>query len=352
MNLRLAKSLSVLSASLCGGGLLGGCNALETPQQACVAPSTIDGVSQRLIEGLGENLLALATLQRANLDLASLPQLLQGLRERGSVSIDDITLKSVDKDTKVVRCAGTLQINFKSQVKATKNSSDGGAVMGSESGIVYERQPQANGTGYVYRVVSVEDYQLPLAMLLASTKAPSAAASPTAASAPAPAQSNGDKVEAEAVDTQVAGIPYGNPTHVSFDGYPATPFSGTAVMPDYTGDQKDYAEYRSRLDEAAKGGVNFAGELALAQWGCGTECSAVTAIDLRTGKLYNFPLGGEDNLSLDLKFQATSNLVAATWQSGDDSKSHHYCVSQSFLWTGSGFQNISSSKQDGDCPAG
>jgi hypothetical protein len=120
-------------------------------------------------------------------------------------------------------------------------------------------------------------------------------------------------------------------------------------MPDYTGDQKDYAEFHTRLDEAAKGGVNFAGEVALAQWGCGTQCSAVTAINLRTGKIYDFPLGGEDNLMLDLKFTPTSNLVAANWQSADDSKGQHYCISEWYLWTGTGFNEIAKSKQQGDC---
>lgn len=47
--------------------------------------------------------------------------------------------------------------------------------------------------------------------------------------------------------------------------------------------------YRTRLRDAAKQGVNFAGHYAMAEWGCGSSCVVLAAIDLRNGKVTYFP---------------------------------------------------------------
>jgi len=44
--------------------------------------------------------------------------------------------------------------------------------------------------------------------------------------------------------------------------------------------------FRTRLSEALKGGVNFAGHYVVAGWGCGTGCLSGAIIDARTGDVY------------------------------------------------------------------
>ena len=58
-----------------------------------------------------------------------------------------------------------------------------------------------------------------------------------------------------------------------FGQYPVSVFQGPVVYPDFAGAQKPYANFRTRLTDAAKGGVNFAGHYALVQFGCGMGCT-------------------------------------------------------------------------------
>ena len=48
----------------------------------------------------------------------------------------------------------------------------------------------------------------------------------------------------------------------------------------------DARTYRTRLTEALRGGVNFAGHYVIAGWGCGTGCTNAAIIDTWTGKIY------------------------------------------------------------------
>ncbi len=53
------------------------------------------------------------------------------------------------------------------------------------------------------------------------------------------------------------------------------------------------SSFRTRLAEALRRGVNFAGRYIVTGWGCGTGCISGAIIDARTGRVY-FPeqLGG------------------------------------------------------------
>lgn len=50
----------------------------------------------------------------------------------------------------------------------------------------------------------------------------------------------------------------------------------------------DARQYRTRLTEAAKEKVNFAGHYILTSWGCGSNCLTIAIIDSVTGKVH-FP---------------------------------------------------------------
>ncbi len=93
-------------------------------------------------------------------------------------------------------------------------------------------------------------------------------------------------------------------------------------------------DYRTRIREGMRGGANFAGNMALIEIGCGTGCKFVYAANAQTGQVMSFPLGGEDNLNLDLRYRPDSRLVVAHWQ-GDDR-----CIRQSYIFTGSSFRQV------------
>ena len=48
----------------------------------------------------------------------------------------------------------------------------------------------------------------------------------------------------------------------------------------------DARSFRTRLSEAIKEGVNFAGHFVVAGWGCGTGCVSGAIVDTRTGNVF------------------------------------------------------------------
>jgi hypothetical protein len=55
-------------------------------------------------------------------------------------------------------------------------------------------------------------------------------------------------------------------------------------------------------------------------------------VDVRTGRVLDFPLGGEDNLSLVLRYRPDSRLIVAYWVN------EGVCRREDLVWTGSGFE--------------
>lgn len=121
-----------------------------------------------------------------------------------------------------------------------------------------------------------------------------------------------------------------------FTAYPATPYHGPVRMPDFTGRDAKHSMFRTRLRDGIRGGANFAGYLALIQFGCGTGCSVVYTADVRTGEVHEFPLGGEDAQALGLDFRVTSNLVQAQFEDVE----HDACIVTQHRWNGRGFDQI------------
>ena len=116
----------------------------------------------------------------------------------------------------------------------------------------------------------------------------------------------------------------------SFAEFPAPAFKGKTVLPKFKGRDKEFKDYRTRIVNALKEGPNFAGEFSLVQIGCGTGCSFVFVASNRTGEVFAVPVGGEDNLYLDLAFEKGSRLLATQWASEKNST----CNIEWFEWTG------------------
>lgn len=72
-----------------------------------------------------------------------------------------------------------------------------------------------------------------------------------------------------------------------FDQYQIAVSKSNPKPPDLRS-HKDARLFRTNLRNAAKDGVNFAGNYALTYWGCGSSCGVGAIVDLKTGKVF-FP---------------------------------------------------------------
>src|SRR5215204_272431 len=78
----------------------------------------------------------------------------------------------------------------------------------------------------------------------------------------------------------------------TFNQFPARVEKATARSIDFKKSDGAWS-FRTRLTEALRRGVNFAGRYIVTGWGCGTGCISGAIIDARTGRVYfPEPLGG------------------------------------------------------------
>lgn len=115
------------------------------------------------------------------------------------------------------------------------------------------------------------------------------------------------------------------PRSTEFRSYPAAVEKTTARSIDFKR-SPGASTYRTRLRNALKEGVNFAGRYILTGWGCGTGCSHSAVIDARTGRVY-FPdelmgvsvwFGENDYDNETYKFRKNSRLLIIHGTPGPD----------------------------------
>ena len=73
-----------------------------------------------------------------------------------------------------------------------------------------------------------------------------------------------------------------------FRYYPVDVYAGPVSAPDLSS-HPQARTYRTRLRNAAKGQVNFAGEYIVTYWGCGTTCVDGAVLNARTGQVHFLP---------------------------------------------------------------
>ncbi|GEM_PF-5965491 len=99
-----------------------------------------------------------------------------------------------------------------------------------------------------------------------------------------------------------------------FDKYPiSTIYKNKKVFPDFKGREKKYSNYRTRIREGFKEGVNFAGHYKIIEIGCGTNCIFSYIGNISTGEVFDVPNGGEDTPNLKQFYKKKSNLLIQIW---------------------------------------
>jgi hypothetical protein len=119
---------------------------------------------------------------------------------------------------------------------------------------------------------------------------------------------------------------------------------------------KEARTFRTRLREANKRGVNFAGHYIIATWGCGTGCLYGAVINTLNGRVY-FPgelkgVGagfGELSDTDLLQYRKNSRLLIVSGYTGGtaESDSPEYGVSY-LLWQGTKFKRTKFVKKNED----
>ncbi|WP_433988834.1 hypothetical protein SuNHUV7_26100 (plasmid) [Pseudoseohaeicola sp. NH-UV-7] len=127
----------------------------------------------------------------------------------------------------------------------------------------------------------------------------------------------------------------------SFKQFPTKVYlAGAPSAPDFSGRDKSFRGYRTRISEGVNGGANFAGHIAVVEVGCGTSCRFAFVVDLRTGEVASFPYGGEEQYEMALLYTVDSRLLKVVWA---DTSSYPYgpCIEQDLLIEGLEFRVLS-----------
>jgi hypothetical protein len=132
-----------------------------------------------------------------------------------------------------------------------------------------------------------------------------------------------------------------------FEDYPAPAYSGPRHAPDFTGPAKRYRAFHTVISQGFQNSRRFAGHYVLFAVGCGAGCRSVTLGDIASGKIYDFPLGGEENYNLEFQAQPNSRLVRTEWETLGNQTT---CSTADLVLTGSHFSKKDTGTKSGNCP--
>jgi hypothetical protein len=114
-------------------------------------------------------------------------------------------------------------------------------------------------------------------------------------------------------------------------------YQGPIHYPDFNGREKNIADYSVKIIDEMGSGPNFAGHFTIVELGCGTDCRFAFIADLATGKVYDFPYGGEVFNALSLDYKVKSNELTVRWATTADPAADRLCVIQNLEWNGEKF---------------
>lgn len=137
----------------------------------------------------------------------------------------------------------------------------------------------------------------------------------------------------------------------SFEQYAVPVYRGSIAKPNFKS-KSGSIRFKTIIRTGLKEGVNFAGHYAIVGAGCGTGCSFSYLVDVKSGRIFDFPLGGEKNYSLSLDYRPNSKLLKARWidalgdvDRGDENWADHpMCVRQEFVLNGIAFKPLHQTK--------
>ena len=110
-------------------------------------------------------------------------------------------------------------------------------------------------------------------------------------------------------------------------------YQGPIRLPDFSGREREYSRFRTKITNEMKTGPNFAGHYAIITIGCGTGCNFSFVGDVATGKLFDFPYGGEGYYVLGLQYNVKEKYISAKWVNLEENS----CIYDFLEWDGKKF---------------
>lgn len=125
---------------------------------------------------------------------------------------------------------------------------------------------------------------------------------------------------------------------LKFGDFPAPLYNGPVSAPDLTS-HPDARTYRTRIRQAAKGQVNFAGKYIVTTWGCGANCLHGALQDTRSGRVFFLPhticCGFEMGDDVEpIEFRPNSSLIIFNGlrDEEDPMGTHYYEFAENEFW--------------------
>jgi len=127
------------------------------------------------------------------------------------------------------------------------------------------------------------------------------------------------------------------------------------VFPDFKGSQAEFGMFKTRITDAMKKGPDFSGHYSLVIIGCGTGCAIVFVADNKTGKVFDFPFGGEKNSQMLLEYGLAADTVLVSYRDYSDTgtSAGDICVAKRLRFLDGKFveeQSKQSNDRDFICP--
>jgi hypothetical protein len=112
-----------------------------------------------------------------------------------------------------------------------------------------------------------------------------------------------------------------------FSDFPAEVYTGKVAKPIL--DTADKRNFRTRINEAAKGKPDFAGHFIMVKWGCGASCLGGAVLDAETGAVEFLPWSVCCSSNFDLEpldYHANSRLLIANGMLNEEEPdtAHHF----------------------------
>lgn len=126
-----------------------------------------------------------------------------------------------------------------------------------------------------------------------------------------------------------------------FADYPAAIYSGKVAKPIL--DTAEKREFRTRINEAAKGSPDFAGHFIFAKWGCGGSCVSGAVIDAKSGTvtMLAWIVCCSSNWNVEpVEYRADSRLIVFNGLINEEEPD----AAHSFEWDGKEFKKVATDK--------
>ena len=132
----------------------------------------------------------------------------------------------------------------------------------------------------------------------------------------------------------------------SFEQYVVSVYGGPSAKPNFQS-LPGSINFRTTIRDGIKQGANFAGHYAIVTFGCGTGCSSSFLVDVKSGEIFDFPLGGEEYDMLSLDYRPDSKLIKASWTEGGFD--NPICIRQELVLKGTAFKLLHKTKTTRAC---